>query len=312
MVVRRNGDFQRECFIRSIIAIDNARLRELADAIRLSVILQRCHVSTNALRSVNERLIVVKIHTLRRVRNVAITSERLIESAALLSVSSTLHEALFQHETVSAQEAGFIRKARADTQLHIVGVDKADRVRQHINRKIAILFSLSTSHRGVDGNELLDFVRAISVAFALELVEDKALNVREEVRVLLNLVGAVDTNSITAWLTVKVKLMVDSLGSLLGSHGIAIEEQLTNVLKELISAIVQLIVVPIEQTKLLSLIEEAVDYKPTEVSSLTTGTVGRTHINFRAIAVNVGQAQQLSTVLVVAHYLLSSFCVATQ
>ena len=142
----------------------------------------------------------------------------------------------------------------------------------------------------MDGNELLDFVRAIGIAFTLKLVEDKALHIGEEVRVLLNLVGTVDTNSITTRLTVKVKLMVDSLGSLLGSHGIAIEEQLTNVLKELICAIVQLIVVPLAQTKLLSLIKEAVDYKPTEVSSLTTGAVGRTHINFRAIAVNVGQA----------------------
>ena len=77
-------------------------------------------------------------------------------------------------------------------------------------------------------------------------------------------------------------------------------------------AIVQLIVVTIEQPKLLSLIKKAVDYKSPEVSGLTTGTVGRTHINLGAIAVNVGQAQQLSAVVVVAHYLLSSFCFVTK
>ena len=164
----------------------------------------------------------------------------------------------------------------------------------------------------MDGNELLDFIRAISVAFTLELVEDKALHVREEVRVFLNLVGAVDTHSITARLTVQVKLMVDSLGSLLGSHCIAIEEQLTNVLEELLRTIVQLIVVTIKQTKLLSLIEKAVYDKSPEVSSLTARSVGRTHINLGAIAVNVGQAQQLSAVVVVAHYLLSSFCLVTK
>ena len=131
-------------------------------------------------------------------------------------------------------------------------------------------------------------------------------------RVLLNLVGAVDTHSITTRLTVQVKLVVNTLGSLLGSHGIAIEEQLTNVLEELLRTIVQLIVVTVEQPELLSLIEEAVDNKSTEVSSLTAGTVGRTHINLRAIAVNVGQAQQLSAVVVVAHYLLSSFCFVTK
>ena len=139
----------------------------------------------------------------------------------------------------------------------------------------------------MDGNKLLDFIRAIGIAFALELIEDKTLHVREEMRVLLNLVGAVDANSISARLTVQVKLVVDALGSLLGSHGVAVEEQLTYVLEELLRAIVQLIVVTIKQPELLSLIEEAVDYKPTEVSSLTAGTVGRTHINFRAITVNV-------------------------
>ena len=82
-------------------------------------------------------------------------------------------------------------------------------------------------------------------AFALELVEDKALHIGEEVRVLLNLVGAVDANSIAARLTVQVKLMVDTLGSLLGSHGVPVEEQLTNILEELIRTIVQLIVIPI-------------------------------------------------------------------
>ena len=143
----------------------------------------------------------------------------------------------------------------------------------------------------MDGNELLDFIRAISIAFTLELVEDKTLDVREEVRVFLNLVGAVDTHSITARLTVQVKFVIDSLGSLFGSHGVAVEEKLTNVLEELLCTIVQLIVVTVEQPELLSLIEKAVYDKPTKVSGLTAGTVGRTHINFRAIAVNIGQAK---------------------
>ena len=164
----------------------------------------------------------------------------------------------------------------------------------------------------MNGNELLDFVRAISIAFTLELIEDKALHVREEMRVLLNLVCAVDTHGITARLTVQIKLVIDSLGSLLGSHGVTVEEQLANVLEELLRAIIQLIVVTIKQAKLLSLIEEAVDDKSTEVSSLTTGTVGRTHINLRAIAVNVGQAQQLSSVVVVTHYFFSSVCFVTK
>jgi hypothetical protein len=75
------------------------------------------------------------------------------------------------------------------------------------------------------------------------------------------------------------------------------KEQSTNVLEELVSAIIQLIVIPIQQHELFTVVDEAFKAIPVEPCSLATTTVSSAHIDFWFAAVDIRQGKQLCAVI---------------
>ena len=110
-------------------------------------------------------------------------------------------------------------------------------------------------------------------------------------RILLNLVCRIDTYSITTWNAIKKQFMVNASGSALRSHCVPLIKQNADILKEFVSAPIKFIVEPIQQHELLFVVDKALDAISVEPSSLTTRTIGGTHINLWLVSVRVHQRQ---------------------
>ena len=68
---------------------------------------------------------------------------------------------------------------------------------------------------------------------------------------------------------------------------VSLEEQASNILKELVGTITQFINEPIDQTKLLAFVQESVHRKPVVICCFPSGSVPGAHINFRCFSVDV-------------------------
>jgi hypothetical protein len=75
------------------------------------------------------------------------------------------------------------------------------------------------------------------------------------------------------------------------------EEQAANVLKELVSAVIQFIVIPIQQHELFAVVDETFKTISVEPCSLATTTVSSAHIDFWLAAVDIRQGKQLCAVI---------------
>jgi hypothetical protein len=78
------------------------------------------------------------------------------------------------------------------------------------------------------------------------------------------------------------------------------KEQAANVLKELVSAVIEFIVIPIQQHELFTVVDEAFKAIPVEPCSLATATVSSAHIDFGLVARDICQGQELCSIVKIA------------
>lgn len=279
MIAGGDGNTHLEGCIWSIITVDDSCFRILTDSIVNTLVLQCTHISSNTFGLVDKCLTVVEVHILCAVCDIRITGESTIETTLHLRFACAFDESSFHDKAVTTEELGIVPQSLGNVHFYIVGVEQSDRVSKHEYRHIPNLLTVTSGDGSVNTQELPNLVGAIVIRFALELVENDALYIAEQVAILLDLICTVQRNSITARLVVQKQLMEDTVCLPLGSHSGAGEEQLTDVAVELLRYIIKFVVEPVKQCKFFTLISEAVYTQSSEIGGLATGSIGFTNVD---------------------------------